>query len=1135
MTKCSARRARLRRHTPSLESLEDRRLLTTVGGSIVTDTAWTLEESPYEVTSDVTVRENATLVIEPGVVIHFDEGTDLEIEGHLIAEGTPQQRITFDRAPGEPRWDGLKFENSLADNRVSYADMRYGDGQGEAIDVDESRLLLDNITWTGTRGTILELDHPSLIVRNSHFPTSNGGEVIHGEKISGDEYLIIENNLFENSNNGGDVIDFLGAERPGPVLQILNNVFMGGGDDGLDLDGTDAHIEGNLFMNFRKNTGRNTTSNAIATGLPQNGDDNRTEVTIVRNIFVNNDHALLLKEDAFATIQNNVFVGSNRAVIQFNEVGGTAVKGAGKGAAIRGNIFAENNQLFKNLIDTAGFTTQLTIDDSWLPNEVVEFGDNNINAHDLGEGNLSGDPLFVDPASIDFRLRPESPARGQGPMNLDMGAYVEAGPVIVQAIGDDDSDAIFRVGGPGITHYRYRLNGGDYAALRSVELPIELTEVSTDDQQIDVVGMNSAGEWSVPTAPAFGNSTRIISPQRIRVGESLPIVVQHRDWQDRMNPTTTELLEFNNSEQLSAVSLQMKKGVASFAPVVTATDDFELLLPQQESTRRIEVLSANFPTEEHTGTLEQSTAWSADIERHITSDLVIPANVTLTIEPGTRILLAEKVNVIVEGRLMSRGTSSDPIVFNSLNQAAPWGGIVVSDGEGQLENTFFTNGGADSSRKFGHSNSQPLLMTQNATLDCDSCYVINNVGKAFGARNSFVHIDNSVISDVDTGGEFSRSVAEIQNTWLKNISDGERDSFVDDDNDGFYFSGAHTSGTPSRFAHSYVIDTKDDGLDHNGANLVIESAWIQGAYHEGIASSNKNFVEISDSVFIGNNQGVEAGYGSPNLNISQSVITGNRNDIDPGNPITAGLRFGDSYDGRNGDYEGQITAEYLVLSDNGDNVRNHDGSIPGPKAGAIEITQSLTNDVDYSANGNLAGIPVFGPAMHLLRASAGFADGPDGLPLGRVIHPTSFVFSPASPADFNGDGVLSADDIDLLCGKMGSEDAEFDLNSDGIVDDSDRDMMVFDYLNSTYGDANLDGIFNSSDFVYVFQRGKYEDQTPSNAGWADGDWNCDGKFSSQDLVLALQTGDYSEAAAISAALDALDEWEEKRERIVRRA
>ena len=1136
MTKSSIPRARLRCYAPYLESLEDRRLLTTAGGPILTDTAWTLEESPYEVTIDVTVRENATLVIEPGVVIHFDEGTDLEIEGRLIAEGTAQQRIIFDRASGESRWDGLKFENSLADNRVSYADMRYGDGQGEAIDIDESRLLLDNITWTGTRGTILELDHPSLIVRNSHFPKSNGGEVIHGEQISGDEYLIIEGNLFENSNNGGDVIDFLGAERPGPVLQILNNVFLGGGDDGLDLDGTDAHIEGNLFMNFSKNTGRNTTSNAIATGLPQNGNDNRTEVTIVRNVFVDNDHVLLLKEDAFATIQNNVFVGSNRAVIQFNEVGGTAVKGAGKGAAIRGNIFSENNQLFKNLIDTTGFTTQLTIDHSWLPNETVEFGDNNINAHDLGEGNLAGDPLFVDPASIDFRLRPDSPARGQGPTNLDMGAYVETGPAIVQAMGDDDdSDATFMVGGPGITHYRYRLDGGPYTALRSVELPFELTEVGTADHQIEVIGMNSAGEWSVPMAPAFGNSTRIISPGRIRVGESLPIVVQNRDWQDQVNPTTREPLEFNNAEQLSAVSLQMKKGVASFAPVVTATDNFELSLPQQESTRRIEVLSANFPTAEYAGTIEQTTVWTADIERHITGDLVIPADVTLTIEPGARILLGEKVNLIVEGRLMSRGTSSDPNVFNSLNHAAPWGGIVIRDGEGQFENTFFTNGGADRSREFGHSNSQPLLLAQDATLDCDSCFVINNVGKAFGARNSFVHVDDSVISDVDTGGEFSRSVAQIRNTWLKNISDGERDSFVDDDNDGFYFSGAHASGAPSRFSHSYVIDTKDDGLDHNGANLVVESAWIEGAYHEGIASSNKNSVEISDSVFVGNNQGVEAGYGSSDLNISQSVITGNTNDIDLDNPITAGLRFGDSYDGRNGEYEGQITAEFLVLSGNGDNVRNHDGSIPGPKTGAIEITRSLTNDVDFTTNGNLAGIPVFGPTMHLLRASAGFADGPEGLPLGRAIHPTSFVFSPAAPADFNGDGVLSAEDIDLLCGKIGSDDGEFDVNSDGVVDASDRDTMIFDYLNSTYGDANLDGIFNSSDFVHVFQRGKYEDQIPSNAGWADGDWNCDGEFSSQDLVLALQTGDYSEAAAVSATLDELDEWEKKRGRVVRRA
>src|SRR5687767_15291722 len=33
------------------------------------------------------------------------------------------------------------------------------------------------------------------------------------------------------------------------VLQIMNNVFEGGEDDILDLDGCDAYIEGNVFRN----------------------------------------------------------------------------------------------------------------------------------------------------------------------------------------------------------------------------------------------------------------------------------------------------------------------------------------------------------------------------------------------------------------------------------------------------------------------------------------------------------------------------------------------------------------------------------------------------------------------------------------------------------------------------------------------------------------------------------------------------------------------------------------------------------------------------------------------------------------------------------------------------------------------
>jgi hypothetical protein len=49
------------------------------------------------------------------------------------------------------------------------------------------------------------------------------------------------------------------------------------------------------------------------------------------------------------------------------------------------------------------------------------------------------------------------------------------------------------------------------------------------------------------------------------------------------------------------------------------------------------------------------------------------------------------------------------------------------------------------------------------------------------------------------------------------------------------------------------------------------------------------------------------------------------------------------------------------------------------------------------------------------------------------------------------------------------------------------------------GDANLDGEFNSSDLLHVFQTGQYEDVENGNSNWSTGDWNTDGDFASADL------------------------------------
>lgn len=122
--------------------------------------------------------------------------------------------------------------------------------------------------------------------------------------------------------------------------------------------------------------------------------------------------------------------------------------------------------------------------------------------------------------------------------------------------------------------------------------------------------------------------------------------------------------------------------------------------------------------------------------------------------------------------------------------------------------------------------------------------------------------------------------------------------------------------------------------------------------------------------------------------------------------------------------------------------------------------------------------------------------------------------------DFNGDGLLDASDMDALTRGVleGSTDIRLDVSGDGKVDQADRTVWVEQLKRTYFGDANLDGVFNTSDFVSVFQTGQYEDAAADNSTWATGDFNGDLDFTSGDFVTAFQGGGYEAAprAAIAA-------------------
>jgi hypothetical protein len=125
--------------------------------------------------------------------------------------------------------------------------------------------------------------------------------------------------------------------------------------------------------------------------------------------------------------------------------------------------------------------------------------------------------------------------------------------------------------------------------------------------------------------------------------------------------------------------------------------------------------------------------------------------------------------------------------------------------------------------------------------------------------------------------------------------------------------------------------------------------------------------------------------------------------------------------------------------------------------------------------------------------------------------------------DFDSSGALDGPDIDDLTGQSasGTNNAAYDLNADALVNEADVQVWVKDLFNSWIGDADLNGVFDSSDLVTVLASGTYEADV--NSVWTTGDFNGDGRTNSTDLVAALADGGYELGPRAAAAVSAVPE------------
>ncbi len=202
---------------------------TYVEGSIRQDTIWTLTDSPFVVSKDITVHPNVTLTIEPGVEVKFGGDFSLLVEGSLSASGAENNTIIFTSnkdQPGAGDWNTIKF-NGTEPSTLAYCVVQHAKN---AITVENSGVNIENCEIGTNSLNGITIVNSSAEVKGSEIANNFGSGVC----ITGDNQVTIQNNTISSNANG---VLLTGNLTTG--VTILENIVMSNTQSGIQLDADD--------------------------------------------------------------------------------------------------------------------------------------------------------------------------------------------------------------------------------------------------------------------------------------------------------------------------------------------------------------------------------------------------------------------------------------------------------------------------------------------------------------------------------------------------------------------------------------------------------------------------------------------------------------------------------------------------------------------------------------------------------------------------------------------------------------------------------------------------------------------------------------------------------------------------------
>ncbi len=315
---------------------------TEVGGPIISDTTWTLANSPYIVVANVEVWQGVTLTIQPGVVVKFNKDRLLQVDGTLIARGNAANPITFtSNQPSSAKGDWGKIEftvsttldtegNYASGSVLQYCVVEYGGGGAAKGAIEAQSLLIDHCAvWNNnTKGiySVGTVGSPSRITNN----------IISNNSAYGDGGGIYASYATISGNTVGG-----------------NRAFGGGG-----IYAADSTISGNTVSDNRASVGSGiyasystVSGNSVTRGFSDFGGGIYANHSIVSGNTVSGNVAQLASGGGiyayYSTISGNTVNGNLAA----HGNGGGIYAGA---STISGNIISGNSAFSANYFPEAG-------------------------------------------------------------------------------------------------------------------------------------------------------------------------------------------------------------------------------------------------------------------------------------------------------------------------------------------------------------------------------------------------------------------------------------------------------------------------------------------------------------------------------------------------------------------------------------------------------------------------------------------------------------------------------------------------------------------------------------------------------------------------------------------------------------